>query len=627
MRRNLRLKLHRSHSPKPPTRDRTDLEGVVVNGSLKEIQVVNRNSDKDEPVRSVHTRLYYAALKGDWKIAKTIFLENMNYVRERITKTGETVLHVAAAGKNTTFVRKLVEMLDPSDLELRNERGSTSFCYAAISGVVENARVMMQKNHKLPTIRDHDKFTPIQLAALNGHKKMVSYLYEVTPFEGLAPSERIEILDATVRNDIFDVALKMIDNNISIATAILEGDESLLRVLARKPMAVIDDQEGMLGRCLHATCDVLCLNFNLQESAAKKKAGQLFEKILTECLTLPDAQFFSLIRRTHILHYAAKEGNAEFLTMILRKSPDLLWELNEEGHSIFHVAVLHRQERVFNIIYNIGVYKDLITSIRDRDGNNILHLAAKVKKPNPSKDTHQEATSDTRPPLNPRDESSEDVDMILPKSLLKLSTELHQVRRDVTWFEELKRIVPSSFLDMGNKDDKTPEQIFKEQHTAMLKNGVKSIRESAKTCLVVAALISTMSFTAAIKLTDIVPSTSNDGYSPVVYRIFDAAALLTSILSIIMFLYITSCYTEDDFASLSLRLLIGLATLCFSIGSMLVVCGAAFLLMYTDGHAWELELVSVLCSLPVALVFTLYYEQWFVLLRTRYVKSSELKLC
>ncbi|XP_019184618.1 PREDICTED: uncharacterized protein LOC109179571 isoform X2 [Ipomoea nil] len=437
MRRNLRLKLYRSHSPKPLTRDRTDLEGVAVNGSLYETQVVNRNSDKDEPVRSIHTRLYYAALKGDWKIAKTILRGNGNYGRERITKTGETVLHVAAAGKNTTFVRKLVEMLDPSDLELANKRGRTAFCYAAISGVVENARVMMQKNHKLPTIRGHDEFTPIQHAALNGHKKMVSYLYEVTPFEGLALSERIEILDATVQNDIFDVALKMIDNNISIATARLEGDESLLRVLARKPLAVIDDQEGILGRCLHATYDVLCLNLNLQDSAAKKKAGELFEKILTECLTLPDDQFFSLIRRTQILHYAAKEGNAEFLTMILRKSPDLLWELNEEGHSIFHVAVSHRQERVFNIIYNIGVYKDLITSIRDRDGNNILHLAAKVKKPNPSKDTHQEATSDTCRPQNPRDECSEEVDMILPKSLLKLSTALLQVRRDVTWFKDL----------------------------------------------------------------------------------------------------------------------------------------------------------------------------------------------
>jgi hypothetical protein len=68
-------------------------------------------------------------------------------------------------------------------------------------------------------------------------------------------------------------------------------------------------------------------------------------------------------------------GNAEFLAVLLCKYPDLLWEVDEKRRSVFHVAVVHRQVHVFNLIYNIGTMKDYIVGNYDGDGNNMLHLA------------------------------------------------------------------------------------------------------------------------------------------------------------------------------------------------------------------------------------------------------------
>jgi ankyrin repeat protein len=55
-----------------------------------------------------------------------------------------------------------------------------------------------------------------------------------------------------------------------------------------------------------------------------------------------------------LIFEAAKVGNVEFLIIISRSYPDLIFELDKNGMSIFHTAILHRQESVFNLIYEIG---------------------------------------------------------------------------------------------------------------------------------------------------------------------------------------------------------------------------------------------------------------------------------
>ena len=44
--------------------------------------------------KSQYLRLYEAALKGDWEVAKSILEEDPDVVEYSITKTRETVLHI-----------------------------------------------------------------------------------------------------------------------------------------------------------------------------------------------------------------------------------------------------------------------------------------------------------------------------------------------------------------------------------------------------------------------------------------------------------------------------------------------------------------------------------------------------
>ena len=56
----------------------------------------------------------------------------------------------------------------------------------------------------------------------------------------------------------------------------------------------------------------------------------------------------------------------------------LLYELNEDRHSIFHVVVLYCHADVFALMYELGGSKDRISTHVDRDDNNMLHLACKI---------------------------------------------------------------------------------------------------------------------------------------------------------------------------------------------------------------------------------------------------------
>ena len=73
-----------------------------------------------------------------------------------------------------------------------------------------------------------------------------------------------------------------------------------------------------------------------------------------------------------------------FCVLLIRRYPDIVWEEDDDGKSIFHVAVEHRLEDVSNLIYEIGGLKDFSAKYRItvKGKYNILHLAAKLAAPN-----------------------------------------------------------------------------------------------------------------------------------------------------------------------------------------------------------------------------------------------------
>ncbi|CAA2997755.1 ankyrin repeat-containing At5g02620-like [Olea europaea subsp. europaea] len=504
-------------------------EVVELYAFLTHLRIVSPETATEEVVT-----LCRAALRGDWKPIETALSSGKIIASTKITERGYTILHIAATAKQTSLVHKLVKNFDKSDLELLNNERNTAFCFATVLGVIEIVKVMYEKNNNLPTIRSSwVEKTPLEMAILLRKRKMVEYLYPITPRKDLKPEEIRDIFLTTIQADIFQK-------------------------------------------------DILTSN----EIQASELGNRPWEQITK----LPYSDRVKLVKKPKIFHDAAKIGNVEFLTLLTHSYPDLIWKVNKKKHSIFHVAVINRQEKVFRLIYQTGADKDLITFLTDDNENNILHLAGEMEPPSR---------------LN-----------IVSRAAL-------QMQRELLWFKEVEKIVSNPLLDMKNNDGKTPRELFSQKHKELRQDGEKWMKDTASSCMVVATLIATVAFAAAFT----VPGGNNEIGTPVflknkrftVFVISNAVAMFSSTTSIMMFLSIlTSRYTEDDFLfSLPAKLMVGLISRFASIVCVVLTFSATFFLVYNEEkHGLLSRLVVALAWLPITIYAVLNHRLGIALIHS-----------
>ncbi|THG01074.1 hypothetical protein TEA_007511 [Camellia sinensis var. sinensis] len=181
----------------------------------------------------------------------------------------------------------------------------------------------------------------------------------------------------------------------------------------------------------------------------------------------------------------------------------------------------------------------------------------------------------------------------------------------MAWFkfiQEVENCALTQHKEKKNKEGKTPAQIFTETHKDLIKDGEQWLKDTANASTIVAALIATVVFAAAIT----VPGGNNgDGY-PVFYKrasflifgISDAFALFSSMTSVLLFLSIlTSRYGENDFrVIIPRRLIFGLISLFLSILSTMIAFGATLYLVFGYSYkAWIIFPMLVLPGIPAIL--------------------------
>lgn len=321
-------------------------------------------------------RLYQAAMGGDWSTIKMIERQSPSWIQAKITKGGETTLHIAAAAKHVEVVKKLVDIMSSDSLALTNKVGNTALCFAAVSGVVEIAKVMVEKNNELPNIRGSQGMTPLYMAVLLGHRQMVWYLLDVTDDNQLTDQDRIGLLTSSIHTDMFDIALHILNKNRTLAFLRDAKKETALHALARKPLKPASLQLSIWGLTTQWSCT------NQEKMVEPQFAIQLTQNLWNEVIKLKEEDISNLIGYPwRLLFVAAKLGKVEFLTTLIQSYPDLIWKVDENRRTIFHIAILHRYEEIFQLIYEIGAVKDLIATFKDDHGNNMLHLAGKLAPP------------------------------------------------------------------------------------------------------------------------------------------------------------------------------------------------------------------------------------------------------
>lgn len=112
-------------------------------------------------------------------------------------------------------------------LAQENASGRSAFYLAVLSGVVDNVKVMVEKNPELPNIRCVNHNFPIIHAAQRGRKNTVAYLYKKTDFSMLEPSDRIQLLQAAISYDMYGMhACNSILSNHKFKSSKLESSSS-----------------------------------------------------------------------------------------------------------------------------------------------------------------------------------------------------------------------------------------------------------------------------------------------------------------------------------------------------------------------------------------------------------------
>ncbi|KAJ0017388.1 hypothetical protein Pint_11981 [Pistacia integerrima] len=287
-----------------------------------------------------------------------------------------------------------------------------------------------------------------------------------------------------------------------------------------------------------------------------------------------DSTTICLILKRPLL-LGAEVGVCEIVEEIIKSYPDAIWFTNEKNQNLFHLAIINRQEKVFNLIYRLNDRKHLLLTSEDGDKNNILHLAGKLAPENR---------------LN-----------VIPGAALQMQFEL-------LWFKEIEKIVPPAYKADKNCIGETPAMIFTKAHRELVKEGRDWMKVVANSCSVAAALIATIVFAAAIT----VPGDYNDAGIPNFYKqiafttfsVSDAVSFFSSIAAIIMFLSIlTARYAEDDFLYvLPKRLIWGLVMLFLSLTSLMVAFCATVFLVFCDRKAyWILAPMFVSALVPLYL--------------------------
>ncbi|KAE9460353.1 hypothetical protein C3L33_07743, partial [Rhododendron williamsianum] len=290
--------------------------------------------------------LYQAALRGDWATAETIFTEDQGSLTAKINEYGETALHVAAgAGRSSKaidFVKRLVAKMSTEAVTFSDQNNCTPLHLAAWAGNKEAAKVLLKKQPSLLYIRENTNFSALDMAARNAKKDTLVYLL------------------AKIKDDDFSEIFP-------------DGDSTAHFLI------LLDDDSGELVMKEETTSHigVPCIKKIQDQKKMHLQALKLLKCLCVRIGSLNDSDAYKKSAKDALLT-AAKLGIHEVMEEIVESFPNLLWAKNKEKLNLFQIAVKERHAGVFNLIYQMGDYQEILVQIRDDSGNNLLHLAGRL---------------------------------------------------------------------------------------------------------------------------------------------------------------------------------------------------------------------------------------------------------
>ncbi|KAM5572972.1 hypothetical protein ABKV19_012824 [Rosa sericea] len=574
---------------------------------------------------------------GGWRVHD----ENMEIEEEAIdghnNNNGDIGLHKAVCDGNAKMVEEMVQLMEEKDLEIKDGYGETAFYYALTMPLGNNKIVdcMVRKNKALVSTGfdylSYKNVIPVTLALWYRNWEVADYLYGLTPPEALMPENGpngADIIGYCILNKKFDIAWDLIRRYPNLAiTKDFTGD-CPLNLLAGMPSAFLSgtpmtfyqrwiyhyvqtpeiDEENQMDLIESAMCRHVKLPFWQHIRTHCNAVWSFFQELFTTLLKLlgifdhiyeiklvhvrvlqllkcmSKATICNNFRQLHdsvvqrAIFRAIQHGHIEFVTALVTQNPyaDAVNICDKKGRNFFMFAVECRREKVYNLIYDLAneSFINSMESSLDNFQNSILHMVGT---------------------LSPSTQFNHIRDAAL------------QMQRELQWFKEVENFLSPGLREYVNfADNMTGRELFTKNHKELVKEGEKSMKETATSCTVVGALIITIMFAAAFTVAG--GNNQNTGLPMflddrlfMVFIVSDALSLFASTTSVMIFLGIlTSRYGENDFlTSLPTKMMVGLLTLFFSIATMMVSFSTTLIIMLHDKYSWIIVPIVSLACIPI----------------------------
>nr|TKR68722.1 hypothetical protein D5086_0000310030 [Populus alba] len=521
--------------------------------------------DSDETIQETP---YGAAMSGDWK-------SMIDNEEQPLKDLLEIVKERAFSATEEGF------------LKTKNRFGNTVLHEATIYGNYEAVRLLVERSPDLISIPNVYGETPLFTAAGYGEAKIVEFLIRFKPEQCVDDNGHlISIHIKRSEDDLSILGAAIIGQHFETALLLLELDESLhslkdkngitaLQLLAHMPSAFESGfPMGIFERLVYC-----CLPVRRKVEFQVKTSGQAREGVGD----IESGWGSSLERKPSGLLNYFKVPKEENVWEIINQYPHAVEQLNEKGQSILDVAVMHRQKKIFNLVKQLKVPLARLHRVIDKKKNTLLHHVADMEH-------YRGGTK--------------------PGPALKLQEELR-------WFEQVQKVIPSHYVTLRNKERKTAEELFKENHKDQLTNAQKWIKETTQSCSTVAALVATVVFAAAYT----VPGGSDKNGKPnfinspyfLLFTVSDVLSLASSLTSLVVFLsLLTSPFQQQEFhISLPRKLLVGFTFLFFAVITTMLSFGATILILIQSEKKLTTLLLSMAAFLPV-LVFAIMQFSLYV---------------
>ncbi|KAI3834786.1 hypothetical protein MKX03_037920 [Papaver bracteatum] len=620
--------------------------------------------------------------KEFWRGANYFFRDFPEALTAEITDDGSTTLHVAVRLGRANFVAELLKLMSTAQLEATTIKGNTALSVAAKGyNNLEIVEKMAQINRYLLQIENVEEHNALAIAAINGDEKVFRYLYGVTPTAMLWQSGSIgkrisNLLTSAARIDAFDVVLKILKTlkDEKQEEYVFSRDDygmNLLTVLAGKPSSFPSGNKfGLIGGIIYRLAGVkpdgillkalkaIVPCIKIQPLYSKVQHHQTMEIVYRICPLVcnyqPEELNEALINDA--IYLATIHGIIEIFKLLIDTNLYLEDVKDNEKRGLFQIAIISRQEKIFEYISQLGQRNQNI-SLLDSFGNNTLHCAGVwMQSPQLDKADGSRGCCKQLPQLDKADgpagcckQSPQlDKEHDHPAGSCKKSPQLDkahgpagfwmqspqldkahgpalQMQRELQWFEVVQRVVPPRYREAINKDRMTPKSLFSLHHKGLVEQGEKWMKDTSNACMLVTTLIATVMFAAAFTLPG--GSDQNTGRSLIaksaafkVFVVCDAVSLFASCTSVLMFFSIlTARFAERDFLiSLPRKLILGLSTLFISIATMMATFAATLVIVLRGEASWVFIPVCVLASIPVLLFGLLQLPLFYHIVKSTY---------